>query len=152
MRKTLVLLTAAALMAGSSLTGSALARDREVRVELTANQITDQFSANTARIKADLRLTPEQEKNWPGFASAMSEIGKIRADRLIVERADDAQPRVLVDVIEQMRRQSKYLGERSVERKNLADAAQPLFASLNDQQKQRFGKELLGLSRWPDDN
>lgn len=82
----------------------------------------------------------------------MSDIGKIRADRLIVERADDAQPKVPVDVIEQMRRQSKYLGERSVERKKLADAAQPLFASLNDQQKQRFGKELLGLSRWPDDN
>ena len=44
------------------------------------------------------------------------------------------------------------MGERSVERKKLADAAQPLYASLDDQQKQRFGEELLGLSRWPEDN
>jgi len=44
------------------------------------------------------------------------------------------------------------MAERSVERKKLADAAQPLYASLDDQQKQAFGQELLGLSRWPDTN
>jgi LTXXQ motif family protein len=148
--KTLGLLATAAILASSGLTGSAIARDR---AELTANQISDQFGANTARIKADLRLTPEQEKNWGGFASAMSDLGKTNADRQIAMRVEDAQqPKVPVDVIEQMRRQAKFMSERSVERKKLADAAQPLYASLDDRQKQRFGEELLGLARWPDAN
>src|ERR1035438_9353906 len=33
-------------------------RDRVDRIELSPNQINDQFAARTARIKADLRLTP----------------------------------------------------------------------------------------------
>jgi hypothetical protein len=49
-----------------------------------------------------------------------------------------------------MRMQAKFLGERSTDRKTLADAAQPLFASLNDQQKQRFGEELRAINRSPD--
>jgi hypothetical protein len=61
--------------------GSTYARDRSDRAELTANQITNDFAARTARIKADLRLTPEQEKNWPGFESAMSDMGKRYGDR-----------------------------------------------------------------------
>jgi hypothetical protein len=61
MRKPLFLLTAAALVAGAALTGSAVAQDRSRRAELTANQIADQVEARTARIRADLRLTPEQE-------------------------------------------------------------------------------------------
>lgn len=80
MRKALILLTTAAMVAGSALTGSAFARDR---VALTANQIVDQLAARTARIKADLRLTPEQEKNWAGFESVMSDIGKKNANRQI---------------------------------------------------------------------
>jgi hypothetical protein len=149
MKKALVLFTTAALVAGSALTGSAIARDRD-HTELSANQIADQISARTARIKADLRLTPEQEKNWSGFESAMSDIGKTHADRQIAMQAEHAQQKGPVDAIDQMRRESKFLSERSVERKKLADAAQPLYASLNEQQKQRFADELLSMGRRPD--
>ena len=57
-------------------TGSAGGRDRWDRAELSANQINDQFAARAARIKADLRLTPEQAKNWPAVESAVKDIGK----------------------------------------------------------------------------
>jgi hypothetical protein len=149
MRKSLILLTTAALMAGSALTAPAFARDRE-HTELSANQIVDQISARTARIKADLRLTPEQEKNWPGFESAMNDIGKTNADRQIAWQAERAQQKGPLDAIEQMRRESKFLNERSIERKKLADAAQPLYASLDDRQKQRFADELLSMGHRPD--
>ena len=66
MRRTL-LLTAAALVAGAAWISSADAQDRARRAELSANQISDQVDAQTARIRADLRLTPDQEKNWAGF-------------------------------------------------------------------------------------
>ena len=132
--------------------GSTYARGRSDRAELTANQITNDFAARTARIKADLRLTPEQEKNWPGFESAMSDMGKRYGDRQTAVQADRTQQKNPVDVIEQLRNEAKFLSERSDDRKTLADAAQPLYASLNDQQKRQFAKELLGLSRWPDAN
>jgi hypothetical protein len=47
-------------------------------------------------------------------------------------------------------RRSKFMGERSADQKALADAAQPLYASLDDQQKRRFAKQLFGIGRWPD--
>jgi gas vesicle protein len=129
--------------------GSTYARDRSDRVELTANQITNEFSARTARIKADLRLTPEQEKNWPGFESAMSDMGKRYGDRQTAMQSDRTQQKAPPDVIEQLRHEAQFLGDRSVDRKALADAAQPLYASLDDQQKRRFAKELMDVSRWP---
>jgi hypothetical protein len=128
---------------------STYARDRSDRAELTPNQIANDFAARTARIKADLRLTPEQEKNWPGFESAMSDMGKRYGDRQAAIQADRTQQKVPADIIEQLRDESEFLGERSVDRKTLADAAQPLYASLDDQQKRRFTKELFDVSRWP---
>ena len=129
--------------------GSTYARDRSDRAELTANQITNDFAARTARIKADLRLTPEQEKNWPGFESAMSDMGKRYGDRQTAVQADRTQQKAPADIIEQLRDEAQFLSERSVDRKTLADAAQPLYASLDDQQKRRFAKELIDVSRWP---
>jgi ABC-type sugar transport system substrate-binding protein len=142
MKTSLFALTAAALLAGAALSGSAVAQDSSRRVELTANQIADQVDAFTARVRADLRLTPEQENNWAGFESAVRDISKKRADREVTLRADRAQHKGPVDVIEQMRRGAASMSERSVDQKNLADAAQPLFASLDDQQKRRFADQL----------
>jgi hypothetical protein len=114
-------------------------------VDASTNQISDQVDARIARIRADLRLTPEQEKNWTGFESAMRDIGKKQADREMKRRADRAQQQGSVDIIEQMRRGANSMSERSVDQKTLADAAQPLFASLNDQQKRRLTEELVHI-------
>jgi len=67
---------ATALVAGAALTGSAIAQDHSRGADASTNQISDQVDARIARIRADLRLTPEQEKNWTGFESAMRDIGK----------------------------------------------------------------------------
>src|SRR5688572_17336588 len=100
MRKSLFLLSAA-LIAGTALTGSVAAQERSRRAELPANQMADQSAARTARIKADLRLTPEQEGNWAGFETALRDISKTRADREIALRADRTQPKAPIDIIEQ---------------------------------------------------
>ena len=129
--------------------GSTVARVRSERPELTANQIADDFAARTARIKADLRLTPDQEKNWPGFESAMNDMAKRYGDRQTAMQADRTQQKAPADIIEQLRDEAQFLSDRSVDRKTLADAAQPLYASLDDQQKRRFAKALFDVSRWP---
>jgi hypothetical protein len=143
MRKALILLTTAAMAAGSALAGPAIARDRSDRVQMSANQIADQADARTARMKVGLRLTPEQDKNWSGFETAMRDMGKKRADRQMALREERAQRNGSVDVIEQMRKDADAQIERSNDWKKLADAAQPLYASLNEQQKRRFAEDMF---------
>jgi hypothetical protein len=152
MRNSLSLITAAALIAGAALTGSGLAQDRQDRsrhTELTANQVSDQADARSARIRADLHLTPEQENNWAGFEGAMRDISKKQADREVTLRADRAQQKGSGDVIEQMRRGADSMTEHAVDQKQLADAAQPLFVSLDDQQKRHLTEMLIRLGYEP---
>jgi hypothetical protein len=147
MRKALILLTTAAMTAGSALAGPAIARDRSDRVQQSANQIADQADARTARMKVGLRLTPEQDKNWSGFETAMRDMGKKRADRRIALREERAQRKGRVDAIEQMRKHADAQIERADDWKKLADAAQPLYASLDEQQKRRFAEDLFRVDR-----
>ena len=61
---------------------SARPRDREDVVRITPNQIVDMADARIAQLKADLRLTPDQDKNWDAFRSALHDMAQRRADRM----------------------------------------------------------------------
>jgi LTXXQ motif family protein len=113
--------------------------------QLTAEQIVANSDANIERIKKELNLTPEQEKHWAGFNSAMHYLGHNGADRLNlrVARAKRDPPD---DIIEQMRNEAQFLNDRAVDQRNVADAAEPLFATLNDKQKAVFIQEMVNLS------
>ncbi len=113
--------------------------------QLTAEQIVANSDANIERIKSELNLTPEQEKNWSGFSSAMHYLGHNGADRLNlrVARAKRDPPD---DIIEQMRNEAQFLTDRAQDQRSVADAAEPLYASLDDKQKQIFIDEMVRLS------
>lgn len=113
--------------------------------QLTAEQIVANSDANIERIKKELNLTPEQEKHWAGFNSAMHYLGNNGADRLNlrVARAKRDPPD---DIIEQMRNEAQFLNDRAVDQRNVADAAEPLFASLDEKQKKAFIQEMVNLS------
>jgi hypothetical protein len=112
---------------------------------LTAEQIVASSDANIDRIKTELNLTPEQEKNWSAFSSAMHYLGHNGADRLNlrIARAKRDPPD---DMIEQMRNEAQFLNDRAVDQRGVADAAEPLYASLDDKQKQIFIEEMVRLS------
>src|SRR5674476_1435790 len=112
--------------------------------QLTAEQIVANSDANIDRIKAELNLTPEQEKNWTAFNSAMHYLGHNGADRLNlrIARAKRDPPD---DIIEQMRNEAQFLDDRAVDQGDVDDAAEPLFASLNDKQKAIFIEEMVRL-------
>jgi len=113
--------------------------------QLTADQIVTNSDANIERIKNELNLAPEQEKNWSGFSSAMHYLGHNGADRLNlrIARAKRDPPD---DIIEQMRNEAQFLVDRAQDQRSVADAAEPLFASLDDKQKQIFIDEMVRLS------
>ena len=152
-----IYLLAAAAIAAISFADSAIAQrdrgDRAARADrgtLTASQMVAQEDARTARIKADLRLTPDQEKNWPGFETALHDLGKTRADRMVSFRTEREQRKEPIDVIAHLTNRAAFLGDRAADMKKLADAAQPLYASLDEPQKKRFAGELMRLGRGRD--
>ncbi len=118
---------------------------QEGEPQLTAEQIVANSDANIERIKIELKLTPEQEKHWTGFNSAMHYLGHNGADRLNlrIARAKRDPPD---DIIEQMRNEAQFLNDRAVDQRGVADAAEPLFASLDDKQKAVFIEEMVRLS------
>ena len=135
--------TAKAAKGGKATKQAVLTQEGEPQI--TAEQIVANSDANIERIKNELKLTPEQEKHWTGFNSAMHYLGHNGADRLNlrIARAKRDPPD---DIIEQMRNEAQFLNDRAVDQRSVADAAEPLFASLDDKQKAVFIEEMVRLS------
>ena len=132
--------------------GTATASSKPVEVltqpgepQLTAEQIVANSDADIERIRTELNLTPEQEKSWSAFNSAMHYLGHNGAERLNlrIARAKRDPPD---DIVEQMRNEAQFLNDRSADQRAVADAAEPLFMSLNDKQKSIFIEEMVRLS------
>jgi hypothetical protein len=113
--------------------------------QLTAERIVANSDADIDRIKSQLNLTPEQEKSWSPFNSAMHYLGHNGAERLNlrIARAKRDPPD---DIVEQMRNEAQFLNDRAADQRAVADAAEPLFTSLDDKQKTIFIEEMVRLS------
>lgn len=143
MKTTLLVVLAASLFAPSAF-GQIAERELADRTAL-ARQLSDEFLSRTARIKATLKLTPEQAKSWSDFEVILVDIGRTRAERVIALRV--SRRKRPVDAVEQIRTESDFTQERASEQRKLADAAEPLLAKLNDQQQRRFSEQLFAISR-----
>ena len=95
------------------------------------NALTD---ARIAGLKAGLRLTPAQEQHWPAVERAIRDTARARFDRFAARRS--APP--VRDPIERLRQRADAMSARADTLKRLADAAAPLYQSLDEAQKRRF--------------
>jgi hypothetical protein len=100
------------------------------------NSLTD---ARIGMTKAALQLTPEQQKFWPPIEEAIRARAQARVHRIAQLRtlADQAGQREF-NPVELMRGRAEALTERGANLKKLADAWQPLYQTLNPDQKQRM--------------
>src|ERR1700686_1250521 len=88
------------------------------------------IDARIAAIKAGLKLTPDQEKNWPAFEQAYRDLAKQRAERMAArwerrgedQRAGDRE----FNPIDRLQRRADALTARGTALKHYADAASPL--------------------------
>ena len=92
------------------------------------------FDARVAAIHAGLRLTADQEKLWPALESAARDTMRTMMDERQKFRA--AGP--AISPIDRLQRRAELLTLRGQSLKKVADAAQPLYASLTDEQKHRL--------------
>ena len=89
--------------------------------------------AGIAALKAGLQLTPDQEKKWPAVEQAIRDMAKARQERMAKWREEKGE-----DAIARMRARADAMTARAGDLRKLADAAEPLYQSLTDDQKHRL--------------
>jgi hypothetical protein len=102
------------------------------------------IDARIAVVKAALQLTPEQAKYWPAVEEAIRTRAMGRHARLAASAARLREPRD-ADPIELLRQRADTLSQRAAGLKQLADAWQPLYATLTPDQKQRMRFLAVGV-------
>jgi hypothetical protein len=90
--------------------------------------------ARIAALKAGLKLTPDQEKNWPALEKAMRDQAKMRSERFAARASADRPS----DPIERLKFRAEAMTQRGASLKQVADAAAPLYQTLDDARKRRF--------------
>jgi Spy/CpxP family protein refolding chaperone len=146
MKKTLVVTLAALALGGSALALGAAAApgDAPPPPDQTREAGGFMLDAHLAGMKAVLKLTPDQEKNWGAFEAAVRDAAQARRDvmhEMREARGGDARP----SPVERMDAMADHLAKASAEIKAIADAAKPLYASLDDGQRRHFGPLMASL-------
>jgi hypothetical protein len=117
------------------------------RMQYWAADRETMLDAKLAGMKAGLQLTPDQEKLWSPFESAVKDAAKARMDamqKMMQSRQQDEN----VSPIDHLEAMADRLSQGAADIKKIADAAKPLYASLDDSQKHNF--RMLGRMLMPD--
>src|SRR5208337_3565159 len=127
------------------------------------------LDARLAGLKAVLKLTPDQDKLWAPFEAAVRDAAKMRMeqmkammDRMQKMRETMGQMQDKSDMkdmgptdqeaspVDRLETLAQRMSERGAALEKVADAAKPLYASLDGTQKRLFdllGREMLMMGR-----
>ena len=148
MRELLFASVALAGLAGSQFAFEAFAAPGDApgvpdaaRMQVMIDNQTVMLEAHLAGMKAGLKLTPAQDKNWPGFEAAIRDAAKARMEGMR-EMRGHMNPGEQLSPIEHLAMMADHLQKMSAQLKMVADAGKPLFDSLDDAQKRHFGPLL----------
>ncbi|MDP2409221.1 MAG: Spy/CpxP family protein refolding chaperone [Pseudolabrys sp.] len=134
--------TTALVIAGSSLVYAQQKSDARMpgatessqRWKPSAEDISAFGDARIASIRAGLKLTAEQEKNWPAMETALRDVAKQRSERFTARASADRPD----DPVQRLAMRADMMTQNGAALKKLADAAAPLYQSLDEGQKRRF--------------
>lgn len=94
------------------------------------------IDAHIAAIHAGLKLSAEQEKLWPPVEEAMRNLARLRVS--VMQGMRQSRGMMANDPVGFLRAMADRMGQGSEALRKLADAAAPLYATLDDAQKQRL--------------
>ena len=106
--------------------------------------------ARIASVHAGLKLTADQEKLWPAVETAVREFSKLRIDRANARMAapqGDSSQQKPDDPVGRLRERADNMASSAAAMKKIADAADPLYKTLDDGQKRRLAV-LTGMDRF----
>jgi hypothetical protein len=94
--------------------------------------------ARIAAVHAGLKLNADQEKLWPSVETAVRDFAKMRIDRanarMTANDADGQKP----DPVTRLRERADNMAATATALKKIADAADPLYKTLDEGQKRRL--------------
>ena len=97
--------------------------------------------ARIAAVHAGLKLSADQEKLWPPVETAVREFAKLRIDRanarMNAAQGDFSQQKP-DDPVARLRERADNMATSAAAMKKIADAADPLYKTLDDGQKRRL--------------
>jgi hypothetical protein len=143
MKKIFVIAATSALLGAQCFSAGAYAAPSEENGRAEHHRFSaENFSAfqdaKIAALKAGLRLTAEQEKNWAPVEATLRDAANARLARFAVWREKRKNESERPDALARLSFRAENLATRSAEIKTLVAAAEPLYKSLDDAQKQRF--------------
>jgi hypothetical protein len=98
--------------------------------------------ARIAAVHAGLKLNPDQEKLWPAVETAVRDFAKLRFERanarMEARRNDSQDQQRPDDPLTRLRERADNMASSAAALKNIADAADPLYKTLDDGQKRRL--------------
>jgi len=139
MKKVFLAGIAALAIAGSTV---AYAQNRQwfhEHMHMSAEDRAAFADAKIAAVHAGLKLTPDQEKLWPPVEAAVREFAKQRIDRANARmnaKPDEAQKSE--DPVARLRSRAENMATTAAVLKKIADAADPLYKTLDEGQKRRL--------------
>lgn len=134
MRKLLLAGTAVLLLAGSSVVYAQHFHGSHFNMRVSPDDMSAFADARIAGVKAGLRLTADQEKLWPPVEAAVRDLAKLRIDRITARRERAPSE----DLMTRLRERSDAMSANAAAFKKAVDAAEPLYKTLNDDQKRRL--------------
>jgi len=144
MRKLVLTCLTAAALAGSAFAYNAFAAPGDTPDAPRMHEMADRgflLDAKLAGMKAALKLTPDQDKLWSPFESAVRNAVKARREAMRERMDGDERP----SPIERLNQMSDHLAKASSRLKLVADAAKPLYDGLDETQQRHFGPLLKTL-------
>jgi hypothetical protein len=106
--------------------------------------------ARIAAVHAGLKLTADQEKLWPPVEAAVKEFAKLRIDRANARmnaQRDDSN-RTPDDPVTRLRDRADNMATMAAAMKKIADAADPLYKTLDEGQKRRLAVLTHNMDRF----
>jgi hypothetical protein len=96
--------------------------------------------ARIAAVHAGLKLSADQEKLWPPVETAVREFAKLRIDRANarMNAAQGDASQAPADPVARLRERADNMATSAAAMKKIADAADPLYKTLDDGQKRRL--------------
>jgi hypothetical protein len=102
------------------------------------------LDARIAAVRAGLKLSPDQDRMWPALEGAVRDFAKLRMDRASARmdarrKDDDAGRRATLDnPVTRLQQRADGMAATAAALKKIAEAADPLYKTLDDGQKRRL--------------
>ncbi len=138
MKRTLLGTLAAAAAAtalsalGFAITAAAQSDQQPTHAELVQRWAEAALDAQLKEMKTSLRLNADQEKLWGPFESAVKDGAKARVLALQKEQGGSLSP------MDRLNATADRVAQGTANLKKLAEAAKPLYTTLDDAQKHKF--------------